>query len=84
MKTLICWRLESVSLDHANGLVARFSSKEEAINAQGKAGGYGPHICEEEFKIYDTAFEFNATLNIKARKSGLEKLTDEEKLALGL
>ncbi len=48
------------------------------------AGGYGPEIREEVIQIFASAIEFNPKLNHAAAQSGLAKLTDEERAALGL
>lgn len=84
MKTIICWRLESVSDSGPNFVVARFESRQAAEDAKPCAGGYGPTIIEERIQIFESAIEFNPRLNSAAAASGLAKLTDEEKKALGI
>ena len=84
MQKIACWRLESLSDSGCNALVARFASPEEAAAAKSKAGGYGPEILKEEITVYDTAIEAFPDLDREAVKSGLEKLTDRERRALGI
>ncbi len=84
-KTVItCWRLEAVA-EPSNDLVSRFTSRDAAEGAKKAAGGYGPEIIEETIVIYDTPIDFNPTrFDGDAKESGLAKLTDRERVALGL
>ncbi len=85
MKEIECWRLESVGYAGANNLVARFVLQAEAKKAKSAVGGYDPNIRHEIIRVYDTAVEFRPELyDTKSRRSGLAKLTDAEKAALGL
>lgn len=84
MKTIECYRLESIAESGMNALVARFASRAEAEAAKDLAAGYGPKITHEVITIFDTAVEFEPRLNKAAAASGLAKLTPAEKAALGL
>ena len=83
MKLITCFRLESRG-EQYNSLIARFKIRTEAEIAGKIVGGYGPNIRAEEIRIYDTAYEFNPTLDEESKATGLAKLTDTEKAALGL
>ncbi len=83
MQKIKCWRLETVG-KQSNLLVARFASREEAVAAKSGAAGYGPEIVEEEITVFDTAVEFDPTLDTVVAQSGLAKLSPQEKAALGL
>jgi len=84
MKTLKVWKLEAVTETGPYGLVARFATRQAAEDAKSCAGGYGPHVTEETIKIFESAVEYNPRLNHAAVMSGLAKLTNEEKKALGV
>ena len=83
MKEIRCWRLESKAEDF-NSLCARFSTETEAQKAAPAAGGYGPSIKPETIKIYDQATEWKPALDEEAKVSGLAKLNEREKKALGI
>lgn len=86
MKTIQCWKLETISGAEGEhlSLTARFVSEREAELAKPACGGYGGQVRREIITIYDTAIEFNPQLNTKAARSGLAKLTEEERQALGI
>ena len=85
MKAIECWRLESKDLDYPNDLVARFTTRKEAEAASSEAGGYGPVIEKEVIEIWETALEWRpGKFDKDAITSGLAKLTDRERTALGL
>lgn len=63
---------------------AYFASIEEAEKAKPFAGGYGGKIETQTITIFDTAEEWDPTTNTEAIESGMSKLTDQEKAALGL
>lgn len=83
MQTIECWRLLSVGQDRSS-LAARFSSSEEAEKAKPYAGGYRGEVEPETVRIYDTAEEWKPEIDEDAKRSGLSKLDDREKAALGL
>ena len=83
MKTIECWRLETVSDPH-NSLAARFVNLDEAEKAKPHAGGYGGKVSKEIITIFDTAIEWKPGLDEDAKASGLAKLTSAERKALGL
>lgn len=83
MKIIKCWRLESIG-EERDSLVARFASEEEAVKAGTSAKGYGPKITEERITIYNSAIEFDPRNDVEAVESGLAKLTERERRALGI
>ena len=86
MKEIKCWRLDVIGGAEGEhlSLAARFGSEEEAHKAEPACGGYGGKVSPETIKIYTTAFEYAPQLNEDAATSGLAKLTQEERAALGL
>ena len=85
MRTIVCWKLESISDHGPFGFVGRFATREAAEDAKTAAGGYGPKISKEIIRIYDSATEFNPErFDSEARESGLSKLSERERAALGL
>ena len=85
MKTINCFRLESISDIGTNGLVARFSSKPTKEECKILASGYGPCLVEETILIYENALEFAPQLiDVQAKVDALAKLTDYERYILGL
>ncbi len=87
MKTIHCWKLETISGAEGEHIVltARFASKEEAEKAKPACGGYGGKVSREVVTIFDTAAEWNPEeFDPEAKTTGLGKLTDREKKALGL
>lgn len=63
-------------------LVARFKTRQAATEA------INPHtyesVIQETIVIYDSAKEYNPKLDKASSESGLAKLTDDERKALGL
>jgi hypothetical protein len=84
MTKIKCWRLESVSLEGPNRLMARFNDHETAEAAGKYCRGYGLDVVEEEITIFDNVVEYNPRLDSAAIVAGLAKLTAREKRALGL
>jgi len=84
MQRIECWRLESVN-EPTNTLTARFRTKEAAEDAKSTAGGYGPVIRPETIIIFESAIEFSPErFDTETKAAALAKLSDREKLALGL
>ena len=84
MKTIQCWRIE-----HAGDLVTRFSTKEAAEHAceskrRASASTERYAVVFEAIDIFDTVFEWNPILDKEAAQSGWNKLTPQERAALGL
>lgn len=67
-------------------VLAYFNNIQGARDLEATVGGYGGRIEEVllEFKIYDSFDEYMKDKTPSLQKSGLSKLTKEEKLALGL
>lgn len=81
MKIVKCWKLGPVF--GRQGMIVRFSSKEEAEKAKSKRG-VDPIIEEEEIIVFDSATEAFPDLDDEAKKNALAKLSDYECKALGL
>ncbi len=75
--------MESVGMDR-NFFKARFASKEEAEKAKPFIGGFSGEVLKETILIFDTAIEWTPEADYESKKTGLAKLTDAEKKALGL
>jgi len=63
---------------------ARFTSNEEAKKACPFAGGYGGDIKKEVIEVYETFEEYMDEKIPSLKRKALEKLTKEERYALGL
>jgi hypothetical protein len=77
----------SAITDYPNQPVAaRFKTQKEAEKLKPLMGGYGGEIKAErlEFLIFDTFEEYMEYNGNQLKKSALEKLTKEERFALGL
>ena len=83
MKKLDCYRLETVG-EQSYSLAARFATAQAAEDAKPAAGGYGGRVVPETIVIYDSAAEWQPQLDQEAVMSGMAKLTNREKKALGL
>ena len=84
MKEIRCWKLEIKGGEYPNSLAARFSTKDEAEKGIPAVGGYGGQVEPETITIYDKAIEWEPALDKAAKASGLAKLSEKEKKALGL
>lgn len=88
MRRIDCFRVDCISGAEGEhrSLLARFTSFAEAekITDSKIAGGYGGEVVPETIVIYDSAIEWRPTLDQDAAASGLAKLTEQEKRALGL
>ena len=86
MKTIECWKLETISGAEGEhiSLTARFINQDEAEKAEPACGGYGGKVSKETIIIFDTAVEWNPSLDADAKASGLAKLSSAERKALGL
>lgn len=84
-----CWRLEAKG-ETSNTLITRFTSRAaadscgELLQEQNKFVGYGPEVKKEVIELFDTAVEFDPTLDTRTKREALAKLTRKEKQALGL
>lgn len=85
MKTIACWRLETVNSQNHQVLVARFTTEDEAKKAELYTKDHYARVRKEFIMIFDTAVEWSPDkCDEEARESGLGKLTDRERAALGL
>ena len=83
-----CWRLERTlkGVEGSYSLVARFTTEEEAHKSVPflVGEGVGGSVFPETIEIFDSSKAWCSSENELFRLSGLEKLTDLEKQALGL
>jgi hypothetical protein len=85
MQVIDCFRLEGKRDGSGSDvIIARFKDNTEASKVTSKMKYTGLRVKKEQIIIYDTAVEFAPELDTNARKSGLAKLTKQEKIALGL
>jgi hypothetical protein len=89
MRIIKCWRLNRI-VDKNMCLLARFSSYAEAnkayeeVEENEEAKQYNVPPLVEEITIHDSFYEWKPSANGAVKARGLAKLTEEEKLALGL